>query len=140
MKKVISIVLVMVMSLSIPCTPCMASTPADVMPCYENVSLGKTSITVDDNGVATIIVRCIGVPGTTSIRSVTYIEKKVNGIWQRVDIPSANDQWTAQVNTTYYIKTLKHQLTSTGTYRVVCTFTVTAGTAETVTFTAEATY
>jgi hypothetical protein len=107
---------------------------------YENVSLGNATLTIDGNGKATISIRCIGVAGTTSISAVTYIEKLVNGSWKRVDIASADDQWTAQVTTTYYIKTLTHQLTSTGTYRAVCIFTVTAGTVETVTYTSQATY
>lgn len=107
---------------------------------WHPATVANASLSIGNSGIATINIRCVGVAGTTSIRAVTYIEKMVNGVWQRVDISSANDEWTAQVNTTYYIKTLTHQLTSTGTYRAVCTFTVTAGSVETVTCTSQATY
>jgi hypothetical protein len=140
MKKIIALVLVCILSVSVFEAPCFAKAADTIMPCYENVTTGKASLAIDDNGKATISVRCIGVAGTTSIRAVTYMEKLVNGSWERVDIASANDQWTAQVTTTYYINTLTHQLTSTGTYRAVCKFTVTAGTVETVTYTSQATY
>jgi hypothetical protein len=140
MKKLFSIILVFSLAISVLGIPCFAKGTIEVMPCYENVSLGNATLTIDGNGKATISIRCIGVAGTTSISAVTYIEKLVNGSWKRVDIASADDQWTAQVTTTYYIKTLTHQLTSTGTYRAVCIFTVTAGTVETVTYTSQATY
>lgn len=140
MRKVFSTALVCALSFALLCAPCFAQAPTDVMPCYDNVSTAKVTLAIDDDGMAVISLRCIGVSGTTSIGSVTYIEKLVNGSWQRVDIPSANDQWTAQVNSTYYITSLKHQLNSQGTYRAVCTFTVTAGAVETVTYTSQATY
>lgn len=110
------------------------------MPRYANITVAEVTMAINDSGLATIDSYCSGIPGTTWIRAQTYLEKKVNGVWTRVDILSTDDQWVTSINKRVFSVTKTHQLTSRGTYRAVTTFTVTAGSSETVTVMFQATY
>lgn len=141
MKKVLSIFLALVLCFSVLSSPASAFTENDaIMPCHTYITLAEVTMAINDSGLATIKSCCTAIPGTTWIRAQTYLEKKVNGTWKRVDILSTDDQWVTSINTRVFSVTKTHQLTSRGDYRAVTTFTVTAGSSESVTVMFYATY
>lgn len=141
MKKVLTIFLAIVICFSALSVPVLAAVEDDaIMPCHTNATVAQVTLVINDNGLATINSTCTGIPGTTWIRATTYLEKKVNGVWTRVDILSTDDQWVTMINTRVFSVTKTHQLTSKGTYRAVTTFDVIAGTTETITVMSQTTY
>lgn len=141
MKKVLSLFLVLVLSVSMFSVNTFAKPVEDViLPFYVNTTMATVVLTIDSTGLATINSTCTAIPGTTSIAAKIYLEKSVNGSWVRVDLPSSNDQWNTITFERTYSYTATHQLTSKGLYRAVTVFTVKAATSETVTVISEATY
>lgn len=141
MKKLIAVFLALALCFSVLGAPASASVDNDsITPRYTNTTVAQVTLAIDDSGFATIDSYCTGIPGTTLIRATTYLEKKVNGTWTRVDILSTNDQWVTSINRRVFSVTKTHQLTSRGTYRAVTTFDVIAGTTETITVMFQATY
>lgn len=141
MKKFISLFLALALCFSVFSVPALAAGENDViMPCYTNATVARVTLTITDNGLATVNSTCTAIPGTTWIRARTYLEKKVNGVWTRVDILSTNDEWVTSINTRTFSVTKTHQLTSRGTYRAVTTFDVIAETTETITVISQRTY
>lgn len=141
MKKTLSVFLVLTLCFSVLSSPAFAIEKSNViMPRYTNITVAEVTMAINNSGLATIRSSCTGIPGTTWIRAQTYLEKKVNGVWTRVDIISTDDQWVTTINTRVFSVTKTHQLTSRGEYRAVTTFTVTAGTSEKTTVMFYATY
>lgn len=141
MKKVLSVILAFALCFSVLGAPASASAENDtITPRYTNATVAQVTLAINDSGLATVNSSCTAIPGTTWIRARTYLEKKVNGVWTRVDILSTNDEWVTSINTRVFTVTKTHQLTSRGTYRAVTTFTVTAATSETITVISQATY
>lgn len=141
MKKAFSLVLALVLCISALTIPVSATVEADfISPRYINAENPTVELMISSNGLATIKSTCRGVSGTTSIKGITYLQRKVGDSWIRMDIPGALDQWETSVSSRIYSVTKTHQLTIPGTYRAVTIFTVTAGSAETFTVTAEATF
>ena len=140
MKKLISLLLVLALGVSILLVPAWARDNEVASLYYVNTSSARTTIAIDDDGTASIQVYCLGLSNVKSIQETTYLEKKVNGSWTRVDIDQPNDQWVSTTTLRVFSATRIHQLTSTGTYRAVTTFVVTASSSETITVYSEATY
>ena len=140
MKKLISLLLVLALGISALLVPAWARDNEVASPYYVNTSSARTTIVIDDDGTASIQVYCLGLSNVNSIKATTYLEKKVNGSWVRVDIDQPNDQWVSTTTLRVFSVTRTHQLASTGTYRAVTTFVVTASSAETITVYSEATY
>lgn len=141
MRKALSLTLALTLCISMMVVPVYAVTDDEpTVPYYINAASANVNLVIDDSGLATIKSTCRGISGTTSIHATTYLEKKVNGTWSRVDIPEANDQWINSTSSRIFSTTNTHQLTATGNYRAVTVFVVTAGSAETITVTSEATY
>lgn len=140
MKKLISVFLALALCFSVLGAPASAAEDNAIMPRYTNATVADVILVIDDTGLATISSSCTAIPSTTWIRATTYLEKKVNGTWTRVDILSTDDQWVTMINTRVFSVTKTHQLTSRGTYRAVTTFDVIAGTTETITVIAQRTY
>lgn len=140
MKKLISLLLVFALGVSVLLVPAWAQSNEEVRPYYTNTSSAQTTLTINANGKASIAVYCLGLSNVKSIKATTYLEKKVNGSWTRVDIDQPNDQWVNTTTLRVFSKTITYQLTSTGTYRAVTTFVVTASSSETITVYSEATY
>lgn len=141
MKKALSVFLALILCFSVLSAPASAAGENDpITPRHTNATMAKVVLAIDDSGFATINSSCTAIPSTTWIRATTYLEKKVNGTWTRVDILSTDDQWVTTINTRVFSVTKTHQLTSRGTYRAVTTFTVTAETSETITVMFQATY
>lgn len=140
MKKLISLLLVLALGVSVLLVPVWARDNEVASPYYVNTSSARTTIVIDDDGTASIQVYCLGLSNVKSITATTYLEKKVNGSWMRVDIDQPNDQWVSTTTLRVFSVTRTHQLTSTGTYRAVTIFVVTASSSETITVYSEATY
>lgn len=140
MKKIMALFLVFALCSSVLLVPAWARSEEVAAPYYANASSAQTSLTIDENGKASILVYCLGSSSVKSIKATTYLEKKVNGSWSRVDIDQPNDQWVSTTTSRIFSVTRTHDLTSRGTYRAVTVFVVTAGTAETITVYSEATY
>lgn len=140
MKKLISVFLALALCFSVLGAPASAAEDNAIMPRYTNATVADVILVIDDTGLATISSSCTAIPSTTWIRATTYLEKKVNGTWTRVDILSTDDQWVTMINSRVFSVTKTHQLTSRGTYRAVTTFDVIAGTTETITVIAQRTY
>ena len=141
MKKVLSVFLALALCFSVLCAPASAAVENDpITPRYTNATVAEVVLAINDSGLATVNSSCTAIRGTTWIRATTYLEKKVNGTWTRVDILSTDDQWVTMINTRLFSVTKTHQLTSRGTYRAVTTFDVIAETTETITVMFQATY
>lgn len=140
MKKIMALFLVFALCSSVLLVPAWARNEEVTAPYYANASSAQTSLTIDENGKASILVYCLGSSSVKSIKATTYLEKKVNGSWMRVDIDQPNDQWVSTTTSRIFSVTRTHDLTSFGTYRAVTVFVVTAGSAETITVYSEATY
>lgn len=141
MKKAISVFLAFALCFSALGAPVWATGEDNtIMPRYTNATMAQVTLTITDSGLATISSSCTAIPGTTWIRATTYLEKKVNGTWTRVDILSTDDQWVTMINTRVFSVTKTHQLTSRGTYRAVTTFDVIAETTEKITVISQRTY
>ena len=140
MKKLISLFLVLALSCSVLLVPACAQSNDEATPYYTNTSSVQTSLTISADGEAKILVYCLGLANVKSIKATTYLEKNINGSWARVDIDQPNDQWVNTSTLRVFSTTITHQLPSTGTYRAVTTFVVTASSSETITVYSEATY
>lgn len=133
MKRVISVILALAAIIALVC-------PAyGVEPRYANASSLNVSLSISSTGKASIVVR---INGNTSnpAEITTYIEKKVDGVWTRVDIGTTDDVWEYTSTSSTVIKTYSTQLNSTGEYRAVAEFTLIGSTVEEITKTATATY
>ena len=141
MKKFISIFLALALCFSIFSAPASAAAEDDsIIPYYTNATVAEVTLVINDAGLATIRSNCTAKLSTSWIRATTYLEKKVNGVWTRVDILSTDDQWVTMINTRVFSVTKSHQLTSRGSYRAVTTFDVIAETTETITVVSYDTY
>lgn len=140
MKKVISLFLVLTLSFSVLLVPAWARGDEVAVPYYTNTSSAQTTLTIDEDGNVSILVYCLGLSTVKSIKATTYLEKKVNGDWTRVDIDQPDDQWVSTTTSRIFSTTRTCQLTSTGDYRTVTVFVVSASSSETVTVYSDATY
>lgn len=143
MKKILTLILVLAATLSCLSAPATAQVPDDlIMPYYVYTIDADVTLTINSSGKATVTATCLGVSGVTWIRATTHLEKKVNGVWQWVDLANLeSDQWDTSISSRDFSVTKTHQCTSRGTYRAVTVFIVkTASSSETFTVTDQATY
>lgn len=132
MKKFITVFLAFALCFSIFQVPTLAVESEAITPRYTYATVAEVTLVINDSGRATISSACTAIPGTTWIRATTYLEKKVNGTWTRVNIMSTDNQWVTMINTRVFSVTKTHQLTSKGSYRAVTIFDVIAETTETI--------
>ena len=135
MKRLITYILILAPCLSMG-QPALAAQPPTVTPLYTYAYLLNVSLNISDSGLASVTVVCNGKPGLKSTTVVTYLEKKVNGVWTRVDIPPIGDQWVTTFLIQQFNRTYTAQLTSRGEYRAVAKFTLVGETSENITMTA----
>lgn len=138
MRKTVAFFLATTLLLAM-CIPVSAAENS-IQPYYINTNQAKVLMGIDDDGLASINVTCIGNSNATRIQITTYIEKLVGSTWVRVSIGQVNNQWTASTTARYLAKNYSHQLTTAGSYRAVAVFTVSGSTSETFTLYCEATY
>lgn len=123
-KKLISLTLFICM-LTIPMSS-IITYGSEITPRYNNVASASLNTTINSNGTLTISYNCLGYSSTTSkIVISTYIEKQFLFLfWTRVDIGTANSEWTQTINNYRYTGTHSFTLPSTGTYRTTVTYKV----------------
>lgn len=130
--------LLLVMSIAVPIKKASAAIT------YNNTYSATQSSSVNSNGKLSTQLSVTGIKGTTQrIETELYVEKRILLVfWSRVDIGCPNNVWTDAVNSYLYSNTFTHDLTSTGTYRVTVTYTVsgTGGTDDVITITKTVTY
>ena len=111
---------------------------------YNNTSSAWAGSYVDSNGQLRTDMILGGYKGvTTLIEADLYLEKRFLGIiWIRVNIGYPNNVWHDSTTSYIYSNYFTHQLSSTGTYRVTVTYTVsgTGGTPDVITITDTVTY
>ena len=139
MKKFICILLVLVSTFALA-LPAFAAQPETAVPYYTNASTATVTLTIDNDGVATVKVYCLGKAGTSAIQVTYYLDKQVGSSWSRVNIGTTNNQWTASSSSRMLSQTETVQLSSSGTYRATAIFEVTISTTETITITDEFTF
>lgn len=139
MKKILSCILILATVLALT-QPAFAAQPQEISLHYVNARQAEVYLSINSSGKAVVTVTCCGNTGLKKASVTTYLEKKVNGAWTRVDISAPNDAWTYSTTSQSFSKTYSTQLNSTGQYRAVAKFTLTASTVESITDTCTATY
>ena len=139
MKKILSCLLVLVIVLTL-LQSVSAAQPDTVTPCYTNAKSLSAYLMIDSSGSAQVTISCTANANVTQVYVATYLEKKVNGAWTWVDIPSPNDVWSYSTTSRKFTKQYSAQLSGSGEYRAVATFTLTAATRETVSVYSYASY
>ncbi|MBQ3215041.1 MAG: hypothetical protein IJB11_02865, partial [Oscillospiraceae bacterium] len=64
-----------------------------------------------------MIVKCTGNSNVSHIRIVTYLERYVNGDWERVNIGTTNNQWVHSVTSNNTSVNYFPRFTVRGQYR-----------------------
>ncbi len=130
--------LMMIMSVYVPFKQAEAATT------YNNTTSASLSGSVNANGRLTASLYVLGIKGkTTRIETSLYVEKRILGIfWSRVDIGCEDNIWHDSVTNYYYSNSFCCDLSSTGTYRVTVTYTVSGsgGASDVITKTCTVTY
>ena len=96
----------------------------EISPWYNNVSLEKTTFTIDSSGNAIISLLYRAKSTSNSAIITSKIQKNVSGVWVDVDINQANNQWVDTSTSTIFTNTHTTQLTSRGTYRAVVVYEI----------------
>ena len=130
--------LMLVMSVFVP----MKKAEAAMM--YNNAYDADLYCTINSNGHLQASLSVTGyVKKTTHISVELYVEKRILGLfWSRVDIGCTNNIWTDSTSNYSYSNLFTTNLSSSGTYRVTATYTVsgTGGTADVIVKTSTASY
>lgn len=123
MKKAISIILVLSIFVSMS-TSASAALPGTVTPNYVNADYASLQFSVDDDGVATIVVDCFGRSTTTGIDVTVYLERRIAGGWIRVNIDTGTNTWVRSVTGHSLLEEITYRILTYGEYRVTAVFTV----------------
>lgn len=118
-KRLISFAMLVVMlfAMAIP----SFATENEISPYYNNTDTTEAVFVIDENGKASVSFTCFGYDGiTTNIVVETKIQKKFLWWWNDVDGAS----WTDESTEVYCTNTHSIQLTNSGTYKAVITFSV----------------
>lgn len=119
MKKITTILLVIV----ILCTMIISvqASENEVMPRFNNTMQVTTLFNIESNGLAVATYSFYGYAGiTTKVVISSKIEKKFLWWWNDVD----GAEWVIEVEDDDYAGNHTHQLTKSGTYRLVYEYTV----------------
>lgn len=119
MKKITTILLVIV-ALCTMIIPAYAS-ENEVTPRFNNTIQVSTSFNIESDGLAVASYSFIGYTGiATKVVINSKIEKKFLWWWNDVD----GAEWVDEINDDVYAGEHTHQLTKSGTYRLVYEYTV----------------
>ena len=145
MKRVFLAILCCVLLIgSIPVASFAAMGGGEIaVPLYNNTTLANAKFSINSEGVATVSITYVGIPGVSqSATIVTKLEKQnANGSWSIVEIGTTDNVWIDSTTKTTLLVT--HSATvSHGTYRAVINYTIsgTGGTADTIEKIIEYTY
>lgn len=139
MKKILCCILILATILVLAQPTFAAQLPGND-PQYTNAQNAYVTLSIRNSGYASIVVAVYGIPTLKKINVVTYLEKKVGGSWVRVDISEPSNAWSYSVTSNMLRKSYAVQLDSSGEYRAVSKFTLTASTVEYITDISNATY
>lgn len=139
MKRMIASIITLVTLFTLA-QPTLAAQPNTVSPQYTNAKQAVVSLRIDSSGTASVSVTCYGSTSLKQTKITTYIEKLVGSSWERVNIGEPDNAWQYTTTSQVFNKTYSAQLSSTGTYRAVTEFTLTASTVEHITVTSAASY
>ena len=104
--------------------PTFAGASGPFLPQHVNTSQANISLTISENGLATVTIQCIGLSTGTGIDAEVYLEHKVGSSWVRVDLGNATDTWTVSSSTKFLIKSFIHTVTKKGDYRTTVNYTI----------------
>lgn len=139
MKRLISAILMIPVLCSCVFLSCGAQ-QIECSPQYENAKVVSINLFITTSGEATIKLTCSANSDVTKVSVLTYLEKKVNGVWRRVEIPAENNQWVYTTDSKSFMKQYNVTIPSRGEYRAIAVFTLNASTTETVSKSSMATY
>ena len=123
MKKLLSLLLA-VTFLVAAAAPTFAAAPEPILPQYVNTSQAGIGLTIDENGLASIAIQCIGLSSCTGIDAEIYLERKVGDDWVRVDLGNTTDTWTVSSSTRFLIKSFTHTVSEKGEYKATVNYTI----------------
>ena len=132
MKRIICMLLSLVILMTLPISVFAAQAPDGAELQYVNATSPIVNFSIDSSGNATIKLNCTGKSTVTKITAKTYVEKKVNGNWVRVNVGTADNILIYAVNSSILIKTYSKPMPGAGSYRCTTTFTLYASTTETI--------
>ena len=128
MKKVTALILAIFMVFNFTCMVFAEEEPpiqGEDVEEYVNTQKAETTLSINSTGTATVKIACTGLPGTSHISSVTYLEKRSGSSWSRVSfngMSQIEDGVSASCLSRTYTTTV-----GSGTYRATAIFTVTRG-------------
>lgn len=98
----------------------------EITPRFNNTTSTSTGFNISSTGYATVSIGLYGINGTTTGATIkTYIEKKMLGLfWVKVSNGQSNNEWVDVVSGTNFSKTHSVQLSGSGEYRAVVTYTI----------------
>ena len=146
MKKCMSLVLIIITLLGVCVCQISDQTPDDgVMPLFNNTSYTMVDFIIDDStGIALIVVDFVGYEDLTTVGCVEVkLQKKTWGLfWTDVENGRNDNTWTTYFAKYIYHDEIRFQLSSTGTYRALITFTINGngGDADVIEYTKEDKY
>lgn len=112
------------------CILCMSITSpsrsAKAAMTYNNTMNANLFANVTSGGCLNATLNVMGINGKTNRIDVSlYVEKRILGLfWIKVNIGCDNNIWTDSTTNYYYSGSFSKNLTSTGTYRITVTYTV----------------
>lgn len=139
MKRLISTILTMHVLCSCMFLSCGAL-QIECSPQYEYAKTVYVNLTISSSGETTVKLMCSANPDVKKVSVLTYLEKKVNGVWRRVDIPAEDNQWVYITDSKSFMKQYNVTILSRGEYRAIAVFTLNASTTETISKSSMATY
>lgn len=121
MKRIISILLVVMTLVGVIAYPSYAAENTSVAPCLSNGNNCSYNFIITSSGMSEIRITYEGIPVVMKkVTITTYIQKKTLGLfWTKVDIGTTDKQWVDTSTNIYGCFVHQFQLKSTGTYRAV---------------------
>ena len=123
MKKLLSLLLA-VTFLVAAAAPTLAAAPEPILPQYVNTSQAGIALTISEDGIASVSIRCIGLSSATGIDAEVYLERKVGNDWERVDLGNATDTWNESVNDRFLFKSYSQAVSVKGEYKATVNYTI----------------
>ena len=99
---------------------------AEAATTYNNTIQATLNCSIGTNGKLNAVLGVTGIKGkTTHVSVALYVEKRILGVfWSKVDIGCDNNTWTDSYYGYSYDNTFRTDISSSGTYRVTVTYTV----------------
>lgn len=135
MKKLVTTLLLIFMVIALA-QPAFAAEIAQIQPYYADAGDIEVSLTISNNGTATIRATCMGDSNVTSVNLTVYLQKKVGTSWVTV----SGCTWSATNLSRCFSKSYSASVSGSGEYRAVGYFYITATSTSTESATSYASY